>query len=90
MTFPYVNTADPDRQPSRPLRKFAYRTYDGGTWQDIQAHDIYFYEAGRIGFWNDAPDNAGERVLVLATKAFDVRQVLGGLPEPEQILGANQ
>lgn len=57
----------------RNLRKFAYRIYDGGTWQEIQAHEIYFYEAGRIGFWNDAE---GDRVLILATKAFDVREVV--------------
>lgn len=87
MTFPHVIAADRDPQPTRPLRKFAYRTYEGGTWQDIEAHDIYFYEAGRIGFWNDVAD--GERVLILATKAFDVRQIVGQ-PAPEQILGANQ
>lgn len=75
MSFPHVNTTDPEPPPTRQLRKFKYRTYEGGTWQEIQAHDIYFYEAGRIGFWNDVPD--GERVLILATKAFDVRQVVG-------------
>ncbi len=58
----------------RPLRKFAYRTYADATPQEIHAHEIYFYDAGRIGFWNDTAD--GERVLVLGTKAFDVREVV--------------
>lgn len=74
MTFPYVTATETDHQPPRPLRKFTYRTYDGGAWQEIQAHDIYFYEAGRIGFWNDVADR--ERVLILATKAFDVREAI--------------
>lgn len=64
--------------PPRKLRKFAYRTYPDAAEQEISAHEIYFYEAGRIGFWNDTSDGAdGERVLVLATKAFDVREVVG-------------
>lgn len=86
MTFPHI-IADTAHQPARPLRRFAYRTYDGGTWQDIEAHDIYFYEAGRIGFWNDVAD--GERVLILATKAFDVRQVVG-MPTTDQTPGGKQ
>lgn len=73
MTF-YGQTTQTE-QP-KPLRKFAYRIYDGGTEQEIHAHDIYFYEHGRIGFWNDA-DGEGERLLVLATKAFQVREVIG-------------
>jgi hypothetical protein len=61
-----------DDEP-RQLRNFAYRLFDGGMEHGITAHEIYFYEAGRIGFWNY--DGNGERVLVLATKAFQVRQV---------------
>ncbi|AYR01057.1 hypothetical protein PBI_ISOLDE_89 [Arthrobacter phage Isolde] len=61
--------------PSRPLRKFAYRVYDGGMEHEVSAHEIYFYEAGRIGFWNY--DDNDERVLVLGTKAFQVREVIG-------------
>ena len=39
----------------------------------VQAHDIFFYESGHIGFWNDiTPD---ERVLVLAIKALEVEEV---------------
>jgi hypothetical protein len=60
-------------KPPRPLRRFAYRIFDGGMEHEITAHEIYFYEAGRIGFWNY--DDNGERVLVLGTKAFQVRQV---------------
>lgn len=88
MTFPHVNATAREPLPQRPLRTFEYRTYDNGTWQGISAHDIYFYEAGRIGFWNDVAE--GERVLVLATKAFDVRQVLGGPPKPDQTPGGMQ
>lgn len=71
MTF-YGQTREPD-QP-RPLRTFIYRTYSDATPQEIHAHDIYFYEHGRIGFWDD---NGDDRVLVLGTKAFDVREVAG-------------
>lgn len=74
MTFYGQPVADP--KVPRPLRKFAYRVYDGASEQDISAHEIYFYEAGRIGFWNDIED--GERVLVLAIKAFSAREVVGG------------
>jgi len=74
MTF-YGKLTESD--PPRKLRKFAYRTYPDAAEQEISAHEIYFYEAGRIGFWNDVPGAEGERVLVLATKAFDVREVIG-------------
>ena len=62
-----------EQPPSRPLRKFAYRVYDGGIEHEVEAHEIYFYESGRVGFWNDGDD--GERVLVLGIKAFQVRQL---------------
>jgi len=61
-------------EPPRPIRNFAYRVYDGGIEHHISAHEIYFYDAGRIGFWNYTPD--GERALVLGTKAFQVREVV--------------
>ena len=48
----------------RPRRKFIYRTYDGSAWQHIEAHEIYIY------------DDGDERVLVLGTKAFDVREIV--------------
>lgn len=60
---------------TKPLRNFVYRVYDGGIEHAISANDIYFYEAGRVGFWNDDPDRPGERILVLATKAFTIREV---------------
>jgi hypothetical protein len=65
VTF-HGKTEDPI--PPRPLRRFAYRIYDGGIEHEITAHEIYFYEAGRIGFWNY--NEGEERVLVLGTKAF--------------------
>jgi len=58
----------------RPRRKFIYRTYPDAPEREISAHEIYIYDAGRIGFWDDDGD---ERVLVLGTKAFDVREVRG-------------
>lgn len=73
MTF-YGKLTEAD--PPRKLRKFAYRTYSDAVEREISAHEIYFYEAGRIGFWNDVEGAEGERVLVLATKAFDVREVV--------------
>lgn len=71
MTF-HGRLTEPDALP--PLRKFIYRTYPDAMEQEIHAHNIYFYEAGRIGFWNDTGDD--ERILILATKAFDVREVV--------------
>lgn len=73
MTFPGKQPDIP--KPPRPLRRFKYRVYDGGVEQEISSHEIYFYEAGRVGFWNY--DDNGERALVLGTKAFQVRQVTG-------------
>lgn len=63
--------------PPKPLRKFIYRTYADATPQEIHAHEIYFYEHGRIGFWNDVTADGQDigRTLVLGTKAFDVREV---------------
>jgi len=60
--------------PPRPRRKFIYRTYPDALEREISAHEIYFYDHGRIGFWDDAGE---DRVLVLGTKAFDVREVAG-------------
>lgn len=59
----------------RPLRNFAYRLFNEGIEHEISAQDIYFYDAGRVGFWNDDQEHPGERILVLATKAFQVREV---------------
>jgi hypothetical protein len=73
VTFPGKQPDAP--KPPRPLRTFKYRLFNNGAEHEISAHEIYFYEAGRVGFWNDA-DN-GERILVLGTKAFQVREVVG-------------
>lgn len=59
----------------RPLRRFEYKLFDNGVWHEISSHEIYFYEAGRVGFWNY--DDNDERILVLGTKAFQVREVVG-------------
>ncbi|SDW33551.1 hypothetical protein SAMN04487912_102372 [Arthrobacter sp. cf158] len=71
MTF-HGKTEEP--KPPRPLRNFAYRVYDGGIEHHVSSHEVYFYEAGRVGFWNLGDDD--ERVLVLSTKAFQIRQVV--------------
>ena len=81
MTF---HSRSDDPKAPRPLRNFAYRVYDGGIEHEVSAHEIYFYDHGRIGFWNDGEN--GERILVLGTKAFQVRQ----LPAPDQVLGGQQ
>ena len=74
MTFPGQEQAPAPPAP-RALRNFVYRVYDGGIEHAISSHEVYFYEAGRVGFWNDS-EREGERVLVLATKAFTVREVI--------------
>jgi len=75
MTF-YGKLTEAD--PPRKIRKFSYRVDDGGNLREIEAHEIYFYDHGRIGFWNyTSDDDDSERILVLATKAFDVREVVG-------------
>lgn len=68
MTF-YGKLTEAD-QP-RKMRTFKLWTSAGS--RTIEAHDIFFYESGHIGFWNDiTPD---ERVLVLAIKALEVEEV---------------
>ena len=62
--------------PPRPLRTFPYRLFNNGMEHEVSAQDVYFYDAGRVGFWNDDPDRPGERILVLATKAFTIREVI--------------
>lgn len=69
MTF-YGKQTEPDAP--RKDRHFIYRVYDGGVEQSITAHEIYFYEHGRVGFWNYTTDD--DRTLVLSTKAFSVRE----------------
>lgn len=70
MTF-YGKLTEPDKP--RKDRNFIYRVYDGGVDQPITAHEIYFYEHGRVGFWNYTDDD--DRTLVLSTKAFSVREL---------------
>ena len=65
-----------DLTPPRPFRTFAYRLFHNGMEHEVSAQDVYFYDAGRVGFWNDDPDHPGERILVLATKAFTIREVI--------------
>ena len=64
-----VNPAEP-----RKLESFEYQTREGGDWTAIEAHNVYFHEGGKVGFWNDAEDR--EPTLTLATTAFAVREVL--------------
>lgn len=75
MTFPGQEQAPAPPAP-RPLRNFAYTLFNNGVEHEVSAQDIYFYEAGRVGFWNDDPEHPGERILVLATKAFTIREVI--------------
>lgn len=73
MTFPGKPA---EETKPRPLRTFAYRLFNEGIEHQVSAQDIYFYEAGRVGFWNADPNHPGERILVLATKAFTIREVI--------------
>lgn len=48
-----VKVIDPPR--TRPLRTFAYTLFNNGMEHEVSANDIYFYDAGRVGFWNSDP-----------------------------------
>jgi hypothetical protein len=78
MSF-YGKITEPD--PPRPLRQFVYRASKHGDDHVVHAHDIYFYESGHVGFWNDI--SGDERVLVLATPASSVREYQEAANGPE-------
>jgi len=63
---------DPEPNQTERLRRFVYRTSENAADQSVQAHDVYFYESGHIGFWTNTEN--GERRLILATPAFMVRE----------------
>lgn len=76
MTFYGQEGVTAGASKARPFRTFAYRLFNNGMEHEVTAQDVYFYDAGRVGFWNDDPDHPGERILVLATKAFSIREVI--------------
>ena len=61
-----------DPQPKTPprMKKFWYRSDADGRKRSVTAQNVYFYDSGHFGFWNDTDD--GDRILVLAVKALDV------------------
>lgn len=60
---------DPEPKSSPSMKRFKY-TGDFYGQREISAQQVYFYESGHIGFWNDTDDDGRE--LVLAVKAHDV------------------
>jgi hypothetical protein len=61
---------DPEPKTTPRLKTFKFRV-DGDTEaREVKAQNVYFYDSGHIGFWNDTDD--GDRMLVLAVKALDV------------------
>jgi len=61
---------DPEPKTSIKEKHFYYLTPGSQQPDHIKAQQVYFYESGHVGFWNDLED--GERRLVLAVKALDV------------------
>jgi hypothetical protein len=62
-----------DPQPKTPprMKTFKFRMDGDKDAREVKAENVYFYDSGHIGFWNDT-DDADDRVLVLAVKALDV------------------
>lgn len=61
---------DPQPKASNELKTFCYRDSPHSEPRKVQAHQVYFYDSGHFGFWND--NDKGERLLVLAIKANEV------------------
>lgn len=70
MTF-YGKTAEV--APDAPLKTFAYLGLSGLGYETVQAHDVFFYESGHVGFWNNLPND--ERTLVLAVVTTAVKEI---------------
>lgn len=56
-----------------PMKTFRYWTAVAHQVQQVEAHELYFYESGHIGFWETLPDD--DRRLVLAVKADKVQEL---------------
>ena len=67
MTF-YGKDPEPKTMPR--LKTFSFRMDGDEKPREVKAQNVYFYDSGHVGFWNDTDD--GGRVLVLAVKALDV------------------
>jgi hypothetical protein len=65
---------DPEPKTTPRTKTFNFRVEGDEQPREIKAQDVYFYESGHVGFWNDTDD--GDRTLVLAVKALDVWEAL--------------
>jgi hypothetical protein len=61
---------DPEPKTTTATKRFYYLTVGSKNPDSVRAQQVYFYESGHVGFWNDTED--GDRQLVLAIKAQDV------------------
>lgn len=61
---------DPQLKTPPRMKTFKFRMDGDEGAIEVKAENVYFYDSGHIGFWNDTDD--GDRVLVLAVKALDV------------------
>lgn len=59
--------------PDAPLKTFAYLGLSELEFETVQAHDVFFYDSGHVGFWNNLPND--ERTLVLAVQTRAVKEV---------------
>jgi hypothetical protein len=62
---------DPTPQVIAKTKRFRYTLEPNGETQEVLAHNVYFYDSGHIGFWNDRTEDSDGR-LVLAVKALSV------------------
>jgi hypothetical protein len=61
---------DPEPKTSSRMKHFSYRLDGDENPRQVTAQNVYFYESGHIGFWNDTDND--DRILVLAVKALEV------------------
>lgn len=67
MSF-YGKITEPN--PPAVMKRFYYTKNGNENADSVRAEQVYFYESGHVGFWNEHED--GTRTLVLATKADEV------------------
>jgi hypothetical protein len=60
-------------EPTAPLKTFSYLGLSELEYETVQAHDVFFYESGHVGFWNNLPNE--QRTLVLAVQTKVVKEV---------------
>lgn len=61
---------DPEPKTSSRMKVFTFHVDGDDKPRQVTAQNVYFYDSGHLGFWNDADDD--DRVLDLAVKALEV------------------